>query len=159
MKWWANTQTFGVTQAATRPSGPGWLAQSFATQAEAEAAASGGGGGGQWYVITIRQTPQTPFTVEVSQKPFPSGAGITALEDSGPYATKTEAQAAASKLTHEIVPGIPALGSAPDWQKLMVQIGEVLLGLILIGIGVAHLTNAVPLATKVAGAAAKGVLP
>jgi hypothetical protein len=39
-----------------------------------------------------------------------------------------------------------------DWQSLFLRIGEVLLGLVLIAVGVAKLTNAVPVATKIAGA-------
>lgn len=39
------------------------------------------------------------------------------------------------------------LTKASTWER----VGEVLLGVILISIGVAHLTNAVPVATKIAG--------
>lgn len=59
-------------------------------------------GGGGWYVITFRAKPTDPFTVEVSQKPFPAGQ---ALIDSGPYATQAEAQAAAQKLQSAPIPG------------------------------------------------------
>ncbi len=133
-----------VTHYATDP-GSQWTGP-YPTQAAAQAAQGGTSGGGSsaggWYVITVRKTPQTPFTVQVSQQPFPSGPGVTALQDSGPYATQAQAQAAASTLTHEIVPGIPAAGSTPDWQTLLVRIGEVLLGIVLIGIGLARITGA-----------------
>jgi hypothetical protein len=47
------------------------------------------------------------------------------------------------------------LGQASTW----IRVGEVLLGLILLGVGIARMTNAVPLASKVAAVAAKGAIP
>ncbi len=147
-----------VVRYFTSAPGAGWNGP-YATKAAAASADSGGitggtggvGGGvagNAWYVVTIRRTPQTPFTVEVMQKPFPSGAGVTVLIDhtggvsgSG-YATQAEAQAAADQYKNQIVPGVKALGSTPDWQQLMVRIGEALLGIVLIGIGLARITGA-----------------
>jgi hypothetical protein len=108
--------------------------------------ASGSGG---WYVITYRKTPQDPFTVQVSQKPFPPGQ---ALVDSGPYATQAAAEAAAQKLRTAPVPGtsIPNpfswVGAVAHWigdfalhitdAPMWISIGWITLGAILIFSGI-----------------------
>ena len=84
----------------------------------------------------------------------------------GPYATKADAQAAAQgavssgkigvqKPVNKIPNPVSGLGSflarlsqASTW----LRVAEVLLGVVLLAVGVARITNAVPIATKIAGA-------
>lgn len=107
-------------------------------------------GGGTWYVISVPTSARGSAKVEVSQKPFPVGS----TEVSGPYATKAEAQAAAKKtgtgipLPHIPNPlsGVEAIFQANIW----IRVAEVVLGLVLVAVGLAKLTNAVPAATKIA---------
>ncbi len=103
---------------------------------------------GGWYVITIRRNPQSPFTVQVSQKPFPPGA----LVDSGPYATQAAAEAAAQKLRTAPVPGTPIpnpfswVGAVAHWigdavlhvtdVNMWISVGWILLGLLLVALGI-----------------------
>jgi hypothetical protein len=96
---------------------------------------------GQWYVITVRKNVNSPFTVQVSQMPFPQGA----LKDSGPYATRALAQTAADKLKAMPVPGAPGLtnplggidavghffANLTD-RNTVIRIVEVLIGIVLI---------------------------
>ena len=117
MAWYADSKTKQVADKPWRVSpGPPWLGP-FPSQKEAEIAVGGpgnpkGGGSGRWYVVTIRRSPQTPFTVEVMQKPFPSGSGITVMIDhtggvSGAgYPTQAAAEAAARGYKSQLVPGI-----------------------------------------------------
>ena len=90
----------------------------------------------------------------------------------GPYATKADAQAAAKgavssgkigvqKPVNKIpnpVSGVTGFLSRLTEQSTWVRVAEVVLGLILIAVGVAKITHAVPIATKVAGIAAKGAV-
>jgi hypothetical protein len=75
----------------------------------------------------------------------------------GPTATTSKAADAAvstaSNVTNLAIPGVSqigtffsSLGEANTW----IRFGEVVLGLILLGIGVARLTHAIPVATQVA---------
>ena len=100
-----------------------------------------------WYVITVRKNPQSPFTVQVSRKPFPAGA----LVDSGPYKTQAEADAAAAKLRSAPVPGTPVpgipnpfswIGAVSHWVgdfvlsvtdvHMWISVGWILLGAMLV---------------------------
>src|SRR6266581_8264768 len=130
-------------------------------------------GSGPWYVVTIRNTkPQTPFTIQVMQKPFPGPPYQVLIEHTGGangsgYKTRAEAQAAADKFRNEPVPGINAgnplsgiaavgdlfsrLSQANTW----IRVGEALLGLVLLGIGLARITgtqNLISTAVKAAPA-------
>jgi hypothetical protein len=94
----------------------------------------------------------------------------------GPFATLAEAQSAATTnapetLQQSIDSGtlkIPVISQAADIASgaltflgaltdphTWLRIAEVILGLVLIGVGIAKLTNAVPIATKTAAQAAK----
>jgi hypothetical protein len=114
---------------------------------------NGGGGnqGGGWYVITTRHLPphQTPFHVIVSQKPFPGPPQSQSLEVSGPYNTQAEAQTAANNYIHSRnnPGGIPVSGvagwlSGLNLENWVLRIGEILLGIVLIGVGIARITGA-----------------
>jgi hypothetical protein len=162
MAWWISN-TGQVKQSASNPGG--WLGP-YPTRAAAQAVLGGGSGsgGGAWYVITIRRTPQTPFTVEVAQKPFPSGSGITALQDSGPYATQAEAQAAADKLKKAPIPGLvnsPLSGIGGflanlSSGNLWLRLAEGAIGLILLAIGLSTLLKGTP-AGDAAGTVTKAI--
>jgi|SRR5271166_2693411 len=145
----------------------------YASRAAAQAAQGTGSGGGSWYVVS-EQVGTGKVTVTnylAAQKPFPQNA----TEVSGPYATRAEANAAANtqKLKAISAPSLPSLPSLPNplaglssigdffgrltQASTWVRVGEVILGLVLIAIGIARMTHAVPIATKIAtkaGAAA-----
>lgn len=94
----------------------------------------------------------------------------------GPFSTQAAAQAYANKGgPGPAIPGNPGsaikkgLGDAvsglsnsvlgPLFQaNIWIRVGEVLLGIVLVAVGIARMTNAVPIATKIAGVAAKGAL-
>jgi hypothetical protein len=89
----------------------------------------------------------------------------------GPFNTRAEAEAARTAhspetLTHAIdtsTPGLPIPGlttvegflSTLTNSNTWLRVAEVILGLVLIAVGLAKLTNAVPVATRIAGKAAK----
>jgi hypothetical protein len=85
----------------------------------------------------------------------------------GPFSTQAEAQARASQMTSQAIPG-PATPQAAAGDVLtasginvgswLLRIGEVLLGLVLLAVGVARITRAVPVATKIAKTAGAGAL-
>lgn len=131
----------------------------------------------QWWVVNKVSRPggargpqQTNYVIEqAATRPVNTVAG--------PYATKAEAQAwQTSANTAGNSPGsaiggtASAIGNATgltaigDFFSRLTQAntwlraGEVVLGLVLIAVGIARITNAVPLATKIAGAAAEGAL-
>jgi hypothetical protein len=109
---------------------------------------------GGWYVITFRAKPTDPFTVRVSQKPFPAGQSLI---DSGPYATQLEAAAAAAKLRTALIPHVPTpptptspftpIASVGDFfhrlteKETWIRVGEVALGGILVYAGVRALSS------------------
>jgi hypothetical protein len=133
----------------------------FPTLAQAQAAADKDNGTqspkpqpGGWYVISVATSARGSNKVEVSQKPFPAGA----TELNGPYATKAEAQKVAAKEGQGIpipklpnpLSGVDALVSILSQGSTWIRVAEVGIGIILIAVGVAKLTNAVPIATKIA---------
>jgi hypothetical protein len=87
----------------------------------------------------------------------------------GPYTTQAQAQAKADALNQgsTATPGHIAVAAGEDiltgqtgtnvgnW---LLRIGEVLLGLVLIAVGMARITRAVPVATKIAKTAGAGAL-
>jgi hypothetical protein len=102
--------------------------------------------------------------VDVATPHYACGAEAQKLQGQGyqMFATKAQAQsgaAAVNKQTSPTSPGNPLsglaaigdffgrLGQANTW----IRIGEVALGLLLVAIGVAKMTNVVPIATKIAG--------
>jgi len=139
----------------------------------------------QWWVVWTASASglkygQRQFHI-ISGTPPAAGAqdfgGIVETVQ-GPYASRAAAEAAVGSSTGTTgtgpgianpgnqanqppanpLTGITAIGDffsrltqASTWER----IGEVVLGLILIAVGVAHITHAVPIATKVAATAAK----
>jgi len=99
----------------------------------------------------------------------------------GPYGSLADAQAQAAKTKPESpgafttdllappsalqIPGLDSIGNAVEGvagfvgaltdPHTWVRIAEVVLGLVLIAVGIAKLTNAVPIATRIAGRAAR----
>jgi hypothetical protein len=129
------------------------------------------GGKGGWYVITWRPDPTTPFSVLVSQRPFPKGL---ALIDKGPFATQAAAQAWANTFKNSIVPGatnvqnpLTGIQSIGDFfgrlaePATWVRVGEVVIGALALAIGMYMMvkdTGPVK-ATKAVGGAAAGFIP
>lgn len=104
-----------------------------------------------WWIVIKAGSDQGTVISSVSK---PTGYASVL----GPFKTKTDAEKLAGlKPTtikqHEVGGGttindlLSALSQANTW----LRVGEVVIGLILIAVGVAKLTNAVPLATKIAG--------
>lgn len=105
----------------------------------------------------------------------PANAGIPGQTNAG-FPTKTAAQNAANAFNKNPGPplgGVQAPGVAPGINSplpkidllgnvnvgaWLLRIGEVLLGIVLIAVGVAHVTHAVPIATKIAKTAGAGAL-
>lgn len=110
--------------------------------------------------------------LSVVQDPPPAGYHILP-GSGGPYPTKAQADAALQALNGVIatpeplipgtkiqVPSIPnplsGIAAVGDFFQRLTQantwirIGEVILGIILLGVGIASMTNAIPAATKVA---------
>jgi hypothetical protein len=108
-------------------------------------------------LVTGRFTKYT--AVQAASKP--SGAVA------GPFTTQAQAQARASQMTSQAIPG-PATPQAAASDVLsssgvnvgnwLLRIGEALLGIVLLAIGVARITRVVPVATKIAKTAGAGAL-
>ena len=108
--------------------------------------------GGPWFVFptgTI-QRQSNPIAAEALTKVgwigFPTQADAKAYADALHGLGKTVTGAVTSTTDF-----LSRLTDPNTW----IRIAEVVLGLVLIAVGVAKLTNAVPIATKVAGGAAK----
>lgn len=107
--------------------------------------------GAALHVFTVKQAPSKP-------------AGAVA----GPYPTQAAAQAKATALNQGATATPPHVAAQAGQDVLtqsginagnwLLQIGEVLLGIVLLAIGVAHITKAVPAATKIAKTAGAGAL-
>lgn len=124
-----------------------------------------------WYVVNFNGVKYGPENLTGSAEKVLTGLGI--------HGFATEAQAVAHPQTMNYVqaalggeqaltginvtPGVVTPGSiatgagdvasvvsGPDWQTIFLRVGEGLLGLLLIAVGVAKLTNAVPAATAIA---------
>ena len=115
------------------------------------------------------------FVVKLSSGEYVATQSQSAGTLFSEFPTKAEAQAQATKLNASakkgVVGSLPVVGPVVSASEtvgqflgklgeasLWLRVGEVVLGLILIAVGVAELTHAVPLATKVAGVAAKGAV-
>lgn len=124
-------------------------------------------GGGAWYVITVRQLPphQTPFHVEVSQKPFPGPPRFQSLVDKGPFQTQAEAEKEAQAVKqHDNNPfpgagaasglfgGIGALGDLAHRlteSSTWIRVGEFLAGAILLWVGLNAMTKGTAAGTAI----------
>lgn len=133
-----------------------------------------------WWVIAITQYGSPPQYVyfQGTQAQADAKAKLyvevsTAPAVSGPYPTKAKAEEAvkAGKVNTPNLPGgyqqsgisVPglsqigtffgSLGEASTW----IRVGEVVLGLILLAVGVARITRAVPIATQVARTAGAAI--
>lgn len=125
---------------------------------------------GSWWVIPegFLGKLQNAFTVGPALGVWTTVQGPSKPQGAvaGPFATLAEAQAEVTKLNAGAVatPGNIAKGAAQSAANVasqdifgntnvghwILRIGEVLLGIVLIAVGVAHVTKAVPLATKIA---------
>lgn len=170
-EWWVTCT--GITQGpVTDGSGAG----PYQTEAKARAAFQAGtrppgcpdSGSGSWWLeetADIARGGAVWHEVQSASRPRTGGnTGLAAVK--GPYKTRADADKALSGLQNPkkifndlgIPTGLAAignffnkLGQAHTW----IRVGEVLLGLILIAVGVAKITNAVPIATDIAKTAAK----
>jgi hypothetical protein len=126
---------------------------------------------GKWWVINQISRPggprgpqQTNYVVVQNATrpvnavagPFGTQAQATAWQTSGNTAGNSPGSAVggATNAALKSLNPLAGLFQANIW----IRVGEVALGLILIAVGIARLTNAVPIATKIAGVAAKGAL-
>jgi hypothetical protein len=125
-----------------------------------------------WWVVA----PSESGGVNGAGDKVQQAAAMPALAVAGPYPTQAAAAAALAEIkkagtttnplefaAQNVVPGLTGINAIGDFfsrlasANLWERVGEVVLGLILIAVGVAHITHAVPIATKVAktaGAAA-----
>lgn len=128
-----------------------------------------GGGTAEWWVVNnpIRGGGRLP--VYTTHYVVVQSAGTPDREVSGPYSTKAEAESyltsannygnnpvsaagqAASDAANATGLGaigdfFSKLGNANTW----VRVGQVIVGVILLAVGVARITHAVPVATKIA---------
>jgi hypothetical protein len=131
----------------------------------------------QWWVVNQISRPGGARGSQQTNYVIKQAAARPVNTVAGPYATKADAQAwqtsantagnspgsaiggvtnAAANATGLTAIGdfFSRLGQANTW----IRAGEVVLGLVLLAVGVARLTNAVPIATKIAGVAAKGAI-
>lgn len=152
----------------------GWQGP-YPGKAAAQAAQGGGGSGTSgWFVVAQAGTPATA-TLAVVHATGSQYASIMQLVPMslawGPYATQAAAQARMAALRKT---GVTNVQASPPRQSALAQIGdflsrltkantwlrvgEVLISLVLLGVGVARITNAVPLATKIARTASKAAL-
>lgn len=132
---------------------------------------------GQWWVVNQISRPGGPRGPQQTSYVIVQAAARPINTVAGPYATKAKAQAwQTSANTAGNSPGSAAggtvnaaanatgltaigdffsrLGQANTW----IRVAEVLLGLVLLAVGVARATNAVPIATKIAKTAGEGAL-
>lgn len=135
----------------------------------------------QWYAVKVIQSRTGRTLIEYVQATSTQQAaetfpGSTVL--GGGYPTQAAAEAAfpqGSAGTTASSSGNPTVSNAPvnplgglagigDFfgrlteASTWVRVGEVVLGLVLLAVGIARITHAVPIATKIAGVAAKGAV-
>jgi hypothetical protein len=106
--------------------------------------------------VIFFQTEAEASAYSVSKGGAGSGGPTATTSKAADAAVSTAskaADAAVSNVTNLAIPGVSqigtffsSLGEANTW----IRFGEVVLGLILLGIGVARLTHAIPVATQVA---------
>jgi hypothetical protein len=108
-----------------------------------------------WYGFKTRADAVSAAAIE--GWPAPTTSTVTGLKN----AAKDQASDA-EKAASSTVPGLSQIGgffSRLSQANTWIRLGEVLLGLVLIAIGLARMTNAIPLATKVAKAAGTAAIP
>lgn len=129
---------------------------------------------GQWWNIWTLASAQAeeivPHTIQSATKPVQGGNSQWGqiYTVAGPYATKADAQKAIGRF-HGPPPGSTGAGGAPKnvlqglaaigdfFQRLTqantwIRAGEILLGLVFFAAGLARITHAVPIATRIATA-------
>jgi hypothetical protein len=118
----------------------------YATQAQAQANPNSVNALTGWWVTTII----ADYGTAVKEGAQPGGPNANILNP------VTAVKASTSAVANSI-PGLAQVGSffgALEQGATWIRVGEALLGIVLIAVGVARLTNAVPAATKIAGALA-----
>lgn len=119
----------------------------------------------QWWVVNQISRPGGPRSPQQTNYVVVQAATRPINAIAGPYTTPAEADnwrntasaAGNSPASAGALAGKDLLGGV-DVGSWLLRIGEVLLGIVLIAIGVAHITKAVPVATKIAKTAGAGVL-
>lgn len=118
----------------------------------------------EWWVLSESSSSMPNGKFVVIQG---TAAAVKAKYDgavSGPYPTQAAAQKAANSRSGGFpgpsIPGNPATAIADLYHGLnlgnwIIRVGEILLGVILIGVGVAKLTGADNVVSKIAGSAGK----
>jgi hypothetical protein len=119
----------------------------------------------EWWIVQNTSVTPNTYTVVEKNPPAPAGSnGIGYFNESNAKSTAAALNASAkegvAKTLETKIPGVSALTSVTQFlgnlanANLWMRVGEVVLGLILIAVGVAELTHAVPIATKIAKTAA-----
>jgi hypothetical protein len=119
----------------------------------------------QWWVINAISRPGGTRGPQLTHYVVVQAATRPVNAVAGPFPTQAAAQAwQTSANSAGNSPG-SAIGAATNdllggvnigaW---LLRIGEILLGLVLIAVGVAHMTRAVPIATRIAETAGAGAL-
>lgn len=118
----------------------------YGTEAQAEAKPNSVNLLNSWFVNAIT----ADYHAAVAEQAQPGGANANILNP----ATAASAVATGAAST---IPGVAQIGSffsALAQGSTWIRVAEGLLGIILIAVGLARLTHAVPIATKIAGAVA-----
>jgi hypothetical protein len=187
MQWWVNPQGNVVSSSQyVDYAGNGWQGP-FTTKAAAEAAAgkangsTGNANGRPWFIRYNAAGTGLVGGVGSLDVPFqPSNEAEQLFLEANPedyvwFSTKAEAESwlasnPAGRLSQRIsndynnagnLTGLNAIGNffnKAGQSQLWIRVVEVGLGLLLIAVGVAKLTHAVPIATKIAGTAAKAAV-
>lgn len=107
-------------------------------------------GGAGWHELNIPGSATAAQAAAEARKEFPRGKAPTSqgLAQAVPQAVASGVGAAAGTLTGLASIGdfFSRLSQAHTWER----VAEVLLGVILIAVGLAHMTKAVPIATAIA---------
>jgi hypothetical protein len=141
--WWYNTESGKITDYG----GPVGDVEQFFQQFSGDV-----GLGAGWHQLPILASDTLAQAQAYVKTTYPTGATPTTSDVTAEGQAVTQ-EAGASQL----LPGLQQVGSffsALSQGNTWVRVAEGLLGIILIAVGLARLTHAVPVATKIAGAVA-----
>jgi hypothetical protein len=139
MTWWYNTESGALTSAGT--------IQSFLQSFQGDIGISAG-----WHQLPVPATDTEAQAAAEAKKLYPTGTAPTTST-----AQQVVQEAGQIAGTSQVIPGLQQIGTffgALAEGNTWIRVAEGLLGIILIAVGLARLTHAVPAATKIAGAVA-----
>jgi hypothetical protein len=141
--WWYNTESGKITDYG----GPVGDVQQFFQQFSGDV-----GLGAGWHQLPIPASDTLAQAQAYVAKAYPAGAKPTTSDVTAEGQAVTQ-EAGASQL----IPGLQQVGQffgALAQGSTWIRVAEGILGIILIAVGLARITHAVPIATKIAGAVA-----